>query len=359
MPFYDGTGENGLAVVFDARSKDCKEYEQVFPNWSLGNRALGRQQWRRTLRIALREHGSVPWNTKRVRDELRDITAEIRRRGIHCVVPVQTANIPGVRQVHSAWNMFGHAGSPYKWGGTVERKDGLYVCPLLNPGNYEYVYGWLFARWLRQAHAVAAGRLAPMPWPHLEYTPDADMLARLDGIIRNGGPVAVDIETDMAGTLISAIGFSDGNSTVSVPWHTYRIAGGYDNEHEAGLETYLYGTRIKEASLALLESAAIEKILHNGAFDVVQLAKHGITLRGFAHDTLLMHRVVYPQFRHGLQQACATEFCVEPWKSLHKPPKPRDGGDVWLSDPVGLRIYNAKDTYATWQLWNHLKGKLG
>jgi hypothetical protein len=214
MAFYDGSGSNGLAVIVDARSKHCMENGEVLRDWALGRRALGRTEWVRTLKVALREHGTEPWTSKQMKGEKDAVYDRLRDCGVVCVVPVQTASIPGIRQVHSAWNMFGHNGSPYKWAGTVERIESLYVAPLLNPGNYEYVYGWLLERWLRQAHQVAAGRLRPLPWPELCWMPGQEMYRKLLAIFEARAPVAIDIETNMAGTLITAIGFANGEGVV-------------------------------------------------------------------------------------------------------------------------------------------------
>ena len=358
MAFYDGSGSNGLAVVVDARSKHCMETGEVLRDWALGRRALGRTEWARTLKVALREHGTDPWTSKQVKGEKDAVVGTLLGRGISVVVPVQSPSTPGVRQVHSAWNMFGHPGSPYKWAGTVQQSPPFYVAPILHPGNYEYVYGWLLERWLRQAHQVAAGQLRPLPWPELCWMPGQKMYRKLLAIFNAKRPVAIDIETNMAGTLITAIGFANGEGTVSVPWDSYEIAG-TNGQREMGLLDYGFGHHIQRLAINILESGEQPKILHNGAFDVVQLKKHGITLRGFEHDTLLLHRVCYPQYRHGLQQACATEFVVEPWKCLFKPPRVKPDEDHWLGCPVELRQYNCKDSYATWKLWQSLERKLG
>lgn len=355
-----GSGSNGLAVVMDVRPVLDRENDLVFDHWPLGRQALGRDEWKQTLRIALRDADELPWTARQMKEAKSDVVAHLSQRGIRCVVPVQTPATGGVRQVHSAWNMLGHSGNPYKWAGTVERMDAFYVAPILHPLNYEAVYTPLIARWLRQAHAVAAGKLKPMSWPRLSIEPGDSMEAEVEALRLCADcfdtPVAVDIETNMAGTIITAIGLSDGTVSVSVPWHRYVIAG--TEEVQDALVDYPRGKEIQRAVSQILASPRQKKILHNGTFDVLQLAKHGITLAGFECDTLLAHRVVYPQYRHGLQQACATEFCVEPWKCLFKPPKVA-GADEWCGDPQALRIYNAKDTYATWQLWQHLEGKLG
>lgn len=357
MAFYDGTGENGLAVIADARSKHCMENGEVMRDWALGKRALGRTEWARTLKVALREHGTTPWTARQVKDEKDAIERKLLSYGIRCIIPLQTPAIPSVRQVHSAWNMFGFGGSPYKWAGTIWSGT-FQVTPILHPSNYEFVYGWLLERWIRQAHQIAAGNLRTLPWPDLSITPDQDMYRKLLRIFDAKQPVSVDIETNMAGTIITAIGFANGQGTVSIPWDSFTIAG-TNGQVEPGLSAYAFGPHIHNLALKLLESDLHKKILHNGAFDVVQLAKRNITLRGFAYDTLLMHRVCYPQYRHGLQQACATEFAVEPWKCLFKPPKVKSGEDVWLGCPIALREYNCKDAYATWKLWQSLERKLG
>jgi hypothetical protein len=358
MAFYSGSGENKLAVVVDVRSKNCEETDTVLDHWGFGKRALGRVEWNRTLKVALREHGSEPWDSRKVKAAKNDIIHRLRMRGIRCVVPVQSPAQAGIRQVHSSWNMFGHSGSPYKWAGTVQPNEPFAVSPILHPANYEFVYGWLLERWMRQAWALARDKIRPMPWPELCYMPGQRMVDKLAWVFLSKDPIAIDIETNMAGTIITAIGLSCAHVTVSVPWDEFPISGTY-GEREPGIESYPDGHKIKDMVVRILEDESIKKILHNGAFDVVQLGKHGITMRGFEHDTLLMHRVVYPQYRHGLQQACATEFCVEPWKCLFKLPKVGKDDDPWLGCPVELRKYNCKDAYATWQLWRHLTPKLG
>jgi len=358
MPFHAGEGVNGLAVIVDSRTKNCQELDGVLDVWGLGNRALGKREWRKTLRIALRDVGTDPFSMVEVRQQKEEIDKILEAHNINTVVLVQTPATPGVRQAHSAWNMYGRGGSPYKWAGTVWKENGLYRAPILNPVNYEYVYDWLLSRWVQQAHAVAAGKIKPMPWPEACINPEERALEILERLGRaKASPIAVDIESNVAGTLITAIGFSNENGTVSVPWDGYPIAGSF-GELEPALEDWPLGKEIRERCVELLESAQ-PKIFHNGAYDTFMLDKRDIHVRNFAHDTLLMHRVVYPQYRHGLQMACATEFCVEPWKCFFKPPKVGADEDKWLGCPIELRNYNCRDSYATYQLYQSLKGKLG
>jgi len=358
MPYHAGEGVNGLAVIVDSRTKNCQELDGVLDVWGLGNRALGKREWRKTLRVALRDVGTAPFSMVEVRQQKEEIDKILQMHKISTVVLVQTPATPGVRQAHSAWNMYGRGGSPYKWAGTAWMENGLYRAPILNPVNYEYVYDWLLCRWVQQAHALAAGKIKPMPWPDTHIVPDAKALEILERIGKDQNvPVAVDIESNVAGTLITAIGFSNEKGTVSVPWDGYPIAGSF-GEIEPALAEYPLGDTIYKKCVELLESAQ-PKIFHNGAYDTFMLAKRDINVGNFAHDTLLMHRVVYPQYRHGLQMACATEFCVEPWKCFFKPPKVGADEDKWLGCPTDMRTYNCQDSYATYQLYQSLKGKLG
>lgn len=354
----DGSGSNGLAVIWDSRTVGCMVSNTVYSDWKIGRQALGKEQWAQTLRIALRDAETLPLTAKQTQEAKPDVSRLLQRKKIKAVLLVQSPSLPNIRQTHSAWNLLGHGGNPYQWAGTVETIDGMAICPILTPFNYEYVYEWLIARWIRQAHAIARGTLEALKWPKEVIKPCPEMQDALTWWRFNNDPLAVDIETNMAGTIITAIGLSDGKRSISCPWDEYPISGSF-GEREPAIESYADGSRYKRAITDILQCEGIPKILHNGTFDVLQLKKHAINLAGFRHDTLLMHRVVYPQYRHGLQQACATEFAVSPWKSLFKPPKVAQEQDPWLGEPRALRAYNSKDTFATWHLYDRLKKKVG
>jgi hypothetical protein len=357
--FYNGTGENGLAIIVDARTKVDRESGGCLDT-SRWRHFLGDREWKRTLRVALRDYGTEPFRSKDLPKVKSEVSHLLREMGVTTLLLMQSPAIPNIRQVHSAWNIFAHPGSPYKWAGTVQRKEGYFVCPVLNPSNYEDVYEWLIRRWFHQAHAVARGRVTPMPWPHvLHTTPNTEMVSALTAICENrASPIAVDIETNTTGTIITAIGVSNGTHTVSIPWDQFHISG--TDTTEPSLAEYEHGREIYRLVRYCLESVN-PKILHNGAFDIYELSKRDLHVSNFEHDTLLMHRVAFPQYRHGLQQAAASLFCVEPWKCLWKPPSTvrGSGEDVWLSDPLAMRNYNGQDAYATWQLYHHLRGKVG
>lgn len=357
--FHNGTGENGLAIIVDARTKADREDGGCLDT-SRWRHFLGDREWKRTLRVALREYGTEPFRAKDLPEVKVEVDRLLHKQGITTLLLMQSPAHPGIRQVHSAWNLYGHTGSPYKWAGTVQKREAFYICPILNPSNYEDVYEWIIRRWFQQAHAVARGRVTPMPWPEVLHTvPNEAMVSALTELCEDHvSPLAIDIETNTGGTIITAIGLSNGKVTVSTPWDGFHISG-TDNE-EPSLRSYAHGERIEQLTLECLR-AVTPKILHNGAFDVYELSKRNIHVSNFKYDTLLMHRVAFPQYRHGLQQAAASVFCVSPWKCLWKPPNTvrGSGEDVWLSDPYAMRNYNGQDAYATWQLYHHLRGKVG
>jgi hypothetical protein len=357
--FTAGDGSNGLAFIVDARSKTCREINGCLDLWGIGNRYLGKREWKNTLRIALRDYGTLPWSMAQVREHKEEVEGVLRSAGVKAVAMLQSPLIPGVKTSHSAWNMFGRGGSPYKYGGTVWQEDGLWRCPLLNPQSYEYAYGWLFQRWFVQALAVAKGQVRPLPWPRIVTMPGPDMLDALVEIGADQGPLSIDIETNMGGSIITAIGLSSATLAVSVGWDGYMIAG--RSEWEAGIEQHPMGQVIRDLVAGLIESD-IPKVGQNIIFDQNILRKRGINIGGEVHDTLLMGRVAFPQFRRGLQQLAAIEFCVNPWKSFHKPAKPPRGlveFDPWLSTPPETRHYNGQDCLVTRLLYHALGKRIG
>lgn len=357
--FVSGTGSSGLAVITDARTKTCADVDGCLDFWR-PRAYLGAAPWQTVLRIALRDFDEPPQDIRAIRLEKPSVERLLVERKINTLVLMQTSAFPGEIVRHSAWNMYGRPGSPFKWAGCVWEEEGRYLCPMLNPQSYEHVYEWLIRRWFQQAYAVAQGALRPYQWPELVTQVGSQMLATLERIGQDpSDPVAVDIETNMGGGIITAIGFSNTSGTVSIPWDEFRVSGTDDTE--PGLASYPESTQIEQAARCILASNQ-PLIFHNGAFDIFELSARDIVCNNFAYDTLLMHRVAYPQYKHGLQFAAATEFVVEPWKCFWKPPKhvkASRGDDIWLSDPKEMHRYNCRDANATYQIYQSLKWKVG
>lgn len=357
--FCAGTGTSGLAVIVDARTKTCADIDGCLDLWR-GRHYLGNDKWDTVLRVGLRDYNDAPLDIRAVRALKPQIDELLCKHHITAIILLQTTAYPGEMVRHSAWNMYGRPGSPFKWAGCVWYEDGHFICPILNPQSYEHVYEWLIRRWFQQAYAIAQGKLRPYTWPHMQTDVSEAMLSTLERIGEDpSDPIAVDIETNMGGGIITAIGFSNASGTVSIPWDQFRISG--TTEIEPSLSSYPWGDRIERTARRLLASDQ-PLIFHNGAFDIFELGKRDIVCNNFAFDTLLMHRVVFPQFKHGLQFCAATEFAVEPWKCFFKPPaavRASRGDDIWLSDPRAMHHYNCQDALMTYEIYQSLKQKVG
>lgn len=95
----------------------------------------------------------------------------------------------------------------------------------------------------------------------------------------------------------------------------------------------------------LLASKTVRKIYHNGLYDRTVLMANGYQLDGPWDDTLLMHHSAFPGCSHNLQMVTAQFFACKPWKSEFRNA---------LETPESLTVYNAKDTYATYRIWQVL-----
>lgn len=351
--FIRGDGSNGLCILFDSRSKHDQDAEEVRCSWSLGRGFLGKH-WVNTLRIALRDHHKPPLTALEIRELRPKLLSFLQERKIKAVVVTQSPKYGHMRASSNAWNIF-KPGSPYPYAGTAFKQHDLWVCPVLHPGNYEYAYLWLIARVYKQAFAIAQGILRPMPWPMFHIEPAIATFTTLEAIA-DEPEIAIDIENDLNGTIITALGFANAKGVVSLPWDSYHIAGTLNRE--PSLLSYPFGLEMQALAIKILASPST-KIGHNISHDVFFLNKFGYRVGGELEDTLLLHRVAYPHYRHNLQAAASTEFCIEPWKSDHKPAaNAYDEDDPWLGDPIELRTYNAKDVYVTYQLYQALKKKV-
>lgn len=381
-----GTGSNGLALVADMRTSSDREKgpEACLDTW-FAKSVLGNREWARTRRIALwdyledtkkltpenqvkvaalpeKKRGSATkrYLSEQKREKLALMRQDLRKHGIRCVIVLQT--LSRQQEAHSitgtcVWDELGWHGTLYDSQGTINRdSDGFDVLPILNPGNFDWAYTWLIKKWIRWGWHVAQGKLAPIKWPESSITPDEHMVALLERI-RQAPEVSVDIEAYTPAKVITAIGLGTGDASVSVPWDSYNVPAGYV---EPGYDSYPLGQKCADMVREILSDARIAKVFHNGAFDVPELEGRGIPVRGPVEDTLLAHRVAYPQYAHKLQLACATEFLVEPWKSLHHSDKySKDEPDFWIERPEQTRWYNTKDNYSQWLLWQSLRGRVG
>lgn len=346
-----GSGSNGLAIVFDYRFAEDKGSSNVFTTNRWLRRPL-KDNHGKALRVAVREANDPLLTSADLRQLRPDFLALLREKNIKAVVIVSGKS-------HEAWQLVsGRGGSSHKWTGTVflDGPTSFYQVPIMTPWLYEPIFQHLTDKWLKMALALARGNMWPFQWPELVTENEAAQTSALEAMLDRGEPLAVDIETSKDRRTLTAIALADSQASVSVPWDTFKTPFGK-------LEEGLLNKRLRNIILYLLESK-VPKILHNGQFDVTVLGDRDIKVNNYQYDTLLMHRTAYPQFPHDLQFAAATEICVEPWKSTFKAPsRPRDidkaDWDPYMLDGSTLRHYNAQDAAILVPLNESLKRKVG
>jgi DNA polymerase-1 len=96
-------------------------------------------------------------------------------------------------------------------------------------------------------------------------------------------------------------------------------------------------------------NTAMEKIGHNLKYDLTVLKWHGIEVEGPTIDTMLLHTLVEPEMKHGMDFLATHYLGYQPIpiKSLLGDPPQRQMSDVPLDE---LMEYACEDADVTWQL---------
>jgi len=212
------------------------------------------------------------------------------------------------------------------------------------------------ALWLRSADM-------PTLLLHDERTaiyPGLPMLSMLESM--HGKPLAVDLEFNPSADIVTAIGVSDGEHAVSIPWDRYRPRN--TEVDELGLSDYGPIRRDIRRVLRKLLKAPTAKIAHNFVADIPRLERRGFIVSGDLHDTFAAHAIAWPELRHGLQHAVASVVPCPPWKSLYRPARlargiTREDAEFWTADPLALRRYNCRDAFYTLHLARHILPHVG
>jgi hypothetical protein len=367
--------KNGLVIVCDVRLKHDRDLAEadggspVLRHWPFGKACIGKRQWAESTRIALYDYGAKL--TPELKHQAQsDLIEYLSKHRPSCTLVLQsrssdnsssedTGDAKGLTGTH-CWVALHAPDRLPEMAGCVWDAPWGPTIGVLNPVNYEYVYRALIRRHFLAALKVAENHLRP-PIPGAmafhDNAPAHDLLKRLYSSAAKNVPVAIDIESFSDGSVITAIGLSDGCNSVSVPCESFEVFGAGRVE-PGGSETALNLVRCILASHA-------PKVLHNAEFDIPLLGDKGFPVCGSVEDTMAMHVTVYKQWPHGLQKACAQEILVPPWKSEHKPQGARKLGitkkdaEWWTCDPEELRRYNALDAFHTWRLGRALAPKVG
>src|SRR2546423_456331 len=128
-------------------------------------------------------------------------------------------------------------------------------------------------------------------------------LAGLLRRLRQKGRFAVDVETNALDPIGAEL---VGLSLATEPGIAYYIPIG----HERG--TQLARAQVLDGLRPLLEDDSLEKVAHNGKYDVIVLPQHGIQLRGLAFDTMIAAYLLNSAGRGlGLKDLALAHFNVE------------------------------------------------
>jgi hypothetical protein len=226
--------------------------------------------------------------------------------------------------------------------------------PYFNAPAGRHVFRAQLARFCKYALGT------PWPtWPEVLITPDDRMLAAL----RSMGPlIAFDIETLGKCPLtspISAIGISDGQRTVSIPWVSYTNRHG----HHTGIEKSKEATHvaIRAALKQCLESRR-EKGGHNKNYDIPGIQALGISIGECEWDSLDAYKILYPELAGNLEAVGAHLMTLPTlWKTEFRAGRDgddRDGAEFTESPQEHLLVYNGRDSFVTAVCVKELKALL-
>lgn len=361
---------NGVLVVCDQRQKSDLNLEQSTgkPHVMAVNAVLRGcfgPTYAGVTRLALYEYGEKPTPKSRgearaaYRQWLADNAGKYKAM-IVVPTPSKAMGDDGTVKGTQVWRDLAPPDSLEEMRGAWWRSHGLLVCPVFAPlGCVGQVQLHFMSLWCQAGLQLATGQAEVLRCKPVTE-PDVGMLEVLNKM--HNQPLAVDIETIPNQDVITAIGVATAEHAVSVPWDAFVPACG--SGPEPALEHHAQGKKIAHELKQLL-AAPTSKLLQNGVYDAPLLAERGLTMGGNLHDTLAMHAIAYPESRHALQIAAATQLLVPPWKSLFKPQGPqgkklsKDTPEYWYWNAKTLRDYNAKDAFYTWHLGQSLAWKVG
>ncbi len=279
---------------------------------------------------------------------------ECHAQQVECIAAVGTQALKAISHVTGK--------STKLVGATITGGAVPYVIPVdTHWGGYRAFrsYAWTQAmgRFIKRGRALAQGegrRLFQFGPIVTGETIDAENA--LERIYEAKLPVGNDIETtgkDWRTDKLTAMGLANADVAVSVPWDQY-------TSRKYGPQPGLRSDKIRHLVLAILADTRITKIFHNGMFDLSVLGRQGIAVNGPIEDTLLAHKICYPDLFHNLQFCMSYEFALHPWKTAFDlERKRRKEGDQWAdTDPQPLMLYNAQDAAAELPLWKRLIAKL-
>lgn len=217
------------------------------------------------------------------------------------------------------------------------------------------------------------------------------------GATASGAPAATDGQMDLFGTALPAQEVLPGSDATSTD-HTYTLldhavavqffarklaeqpAFCFDTEttsldtleaelvgiafsYEAHTAYYVALPANREEAMALLEplrgpleNPAIEKVGHNLKYDYQVLLNYGIRVQGALVDTMLMHYLVEPDQRHGMDDLAQKLLGYSPISITSLiGPKGKNQKSMRDVDPAAVAEYAGEDADITWRLRSTLQ----
>lgn len=335
--------------------------QSVLQNWWLGKEVFKRE-WSEVGRIALFDfHQEVSTDAKRkALAELKRMLTAAQADIIICLAtPSRSAkklydDAADTGTEHAGtlcWDVFDPpgtiAGSRDKSGCGGTFWDSVYgrVLALPNPANLDYVYLDPLTRWLGWARDGRPTLQLPTVSTFTEPGEAQNAaLRRLRETIAGGAPLTFDLETFSTEDLVTCIGLTDGETTVSVPWDPFVPYGASQVEPGASEEAAELVRAIFKASRVVVGHNIL-------GHDVPFLRQRKFKLPDRMFDTYIAHHVTQSQLKHGLQAVTSYFEAIPPWKTVHQRSARESGLDpaydarAWIQNPKELRGYNAQDTF--------------
>ena len=217
------------------------------------------------------------------------------------------------------------------------------------------------------------------------------------GATPSAGPASMDGQMDLFGTALPAQEVLPGSDATSTE-HTYTLLDNavavqffarklaeqpafcFDTEttsldtleaelvgiafsYEAHTAYYVALPANREEAMALLEplrgpleNSAIEKVGHNLKYDYQVLLNYGIRVQGALVDTMLMHYLVEPDQRHGMDDLAQKLLGYSPISITSLiGPKGKNQKSMRDVEPASVAEYAGEDADITWRLRNTLQ----
>lgn len=282
----------------------------------------------------------------------RNLTAKKWRAALECcqqrlIHELQQAGVThilaiGKRAFH-ALTKYWTVSQPW-WGAPIDsdKLEGVTVICAPHPafalrGQMQYMP--IFWTHLERVWKLSQGE-RPFRWQTLWYfgRNERQTLAALERISKaEGALVGIDIETGGSDPIrdpITALGVATKQVAVSILWPPERH---FVQKRDADKAERLMRRIFKNPKLL--------KVAHNGVHDILGLESKGYPVRGYEHDTILLHHVVGNTLKHDLGFVAQTEFSCDPWKKIFKVSGDAKGLKRFLTaSGQELTEYNAKDT---------------